>query len=178
MTYLLRLSSEHARAVAHACELYGRIRMGQLREIADELSGIDFDRRADAEKVCDALKGILFPELTSSGHYHGICSPAAGQTAHLCYEVEKSLRHRIAWTERPYTTGDGLCSNDHYEPILFPAGVAPRPECAAEDGRQPEIEYNGIRVADALAELVGTRDVIETLRVICRWKDAASVGVV
>lgn len=176
-TYLLRLSADHAKAVVHALEFYCRVRMGQLREISDELSDIDFGQRDAADDVCDQLTRILFPELIP-GSYHSYASERTGNTAHLCYEVEKSLRHRVSWTERPLKKGDmPICSHD--APILFPSGVSPRPECAAEDGRQPELEYNGLRVSDALADLVGTRDAVESLRVIRRWKAAAaSVGMV
>lgn len=175
--YTLRITSDHAKAVVAALDLYMRIAMGQTREIGAAFEGKNGDwqqqRDSGLDQVLDQLRSILFTDLPP-GCYHSIMSPATGKSAHLCYEVHNCLRHRLAWSEYPKTKGE-LPTTHHDTPILFPSGINPIPECCTEDGRQPEIEYNGYRVSQALFDLVGTHDVAESLRIIRGWKDLVEI---
>lgn len=172
MTYLLRISQEHAYAVQRALELYQRISMGQTKEIGFEFEGKHGDwklqRGQGLDAVCEQLKRILFPDLGPNAYY-GITSEQAGKSAHLCYEVFAALRHRIAWTETPLTPGT-LSLVSHDEPLLFPSGVFPRPECASEDGKQPELAATGQRLAREIEEILETRDIKEAAEKLREWK--------
>lgn len=171
--YTLRITSDHAKAVIAALDLFDRISMGQTKEIGSVFEGKNGDwqqqRDAGLDRVLEQLKSILFPDLTTGGYY-GIMSPATGKTAHLCHEVHNCLRHRVAWSEYPKANGE-MPTTHHDTPILFPSEIEPIPECSVEDGKQPEIEYNGYRLHRAMYEIVGTHDVAESLRIIRGWKD-------
>lgn len=178
-TYLLRLSSEHAIALLTACELYMRIAMGQTKEIGVEFEGKNGDwkqqRDQGLDQACEHLKRILFPDLEPNAYY-GITHEKTGKTAHLCYEVFTTLRHRISWTESPLKEGE-FQGVSHDEPLLFPSGVTPRPQCAAESGEQPELAKSGYRIAREIEEIIGTRDLKEAERVLRQWrKELESTG--
>lgn len=172
MTYLLRLSEKHAYAVQRALELYQRVAMGQTKEIGGEFEGKNgnWQRQRDQglDAACEHLKRILFPDLEPNAYY-GIMSEQAGKTAHLCHEVFTTLRHRISWTERPLKEGD-FPGVSHDEPLLFPSGVTPRPQCAAESGEQPELAKSGYRLAREIEEILGTRDIKEAAEKLREWK--------
>lgn len=172
MTYLLRLSLEHARAVSAACDLYGRIAMGQTKEIGAVFEGKngEWQRQRDngMDEILEALKKILFPDLDRN-QYYGIMNSKTGRPAHLCYEVQKEVDYRIAWTEHP-KKADEFGGNDYYKPVLFPSGVQPRPQCASEDGTQPELAASGQRIAREIEKELGTTDIKEALRIIRELK--------
>lgn len=171
-TYTIRITSDHAKAVCRALDLYERIAMGQTKEIGSEFEGKNGEwqqqREQGLDAVCEHLKQILCPDLQRN-QYYGIMSKQTGKTAHLCYEVQKAILHRIAWTERPTAPAD----NDHFEPLLFPSGVNPRPECANDDGKQPELESSGYRLAKEIEEELGTTNIKEALRIIRNLKEKA-----
>lgn len=171
-TYLLRISTEHAKALLQACELYMRIAMGQTKEIGTEFEGKngDWQRQRDQglDAACEHLKRILFPDLTG-GAYYGITSKKTGTTAHLCYEMHTSLRHRISWTEQPLSPGEFPMAS-HDEPMLFPSGVATKPQCAAESGEQPELSRSPYKIARSIEEIIGTRDIKEAERILKTWR--------
>lgn len=172
MTYLLRLSPEHAHAVQRALELYQRIAMGQTKDIGYEFEGKNGDwkqqRGQGLDQACEHLKRILFPDLEPNAYY-GITNEKTGKTAHLCHEVFTTLRHRVNWTERPLKEGD-FPGVSHDEPLLFPSGVFPRPECASEDGKQPELAATGQRLAREIEEILETRDIKEAAEKLREWK--------
>lgn len=171
-TYLLRISSEHAKAVISALDLYQRIAMGQTKEIGSEFEGKNGDwqtqRTQGLDAACERLKRILFPDLQPNAYY-GIMSEQTGKTAHLCYEVFSSLRHRISWTERPLQPGD-FPATSHDEPILFPSGVSPRPECADESGEQPELARSPFSLARSIEEIIGTKNLKEAEKILRTWR--------
>lgn len=178
--YTLRITSAHARAVLGALDLYMRIAMGQTKEIGSVFEGRngsswEDQRQAGLDQVCEQLKSILFPDLTPGGYY-GIMNEKTGRDAHLCYEVHCSLRHRVTWTENPLPAG-AMPSTWHDTPILFPSGVAPAPECIAEGGKQPELEFNGYKLHRAMSDLLGTHDIPEAIRKIAAWKELVETEV-
>ncbi len=173
-TYLLRLSSGHAKAVLDAVELYQRLAMGDFHEIGRVFEGKNGDwqeqREQGLDELLDRLKNVLAPDLSPRGHNYGYASEKTGETGRLLYEVLSELRYRIAWTERPPQPGR-ICDRNHYEPILFPSSVKPKPQCASEDGRQPELAATGERLAREIEAELGTTDIKEALAIIRRLKN-------
>ena len=171
--YTLRITSQHARALLSALDLYMRVAMGQTREIGNEFEGrngcsFEEQRNQGLDQLCDQLKHVLFPDLAPNAYY-GIMHEKTGKTAHLCYELHACVRNRVSWTENPLPAG-AMPTTWHDTPILFPSGVTPIPECACEDGSQPELEFNGYRLVPKMAELLGTTDIPTALRTIRKWK--------
>lgn len=176
MTYLLRLSQEHARAVSAALNLYQRCCMGDYHEIGNVFEGKNGDwktqREQGLDEVLDRLKKILAPDLNPGGHNYGYGSEKTGKMGHLAYEVKTALDFRRAWTERPLEQGE-YGDNDHYEPILFPSSVTPKPECATEDGEQPELAHTAWKIAREIEAELGTNNIKEALEIIKKLKEKA-----
>lgn len=172
-TYLIRVSPEHARALLTACELYMRIAMGQTKEIGAAFEGKNGEwqkqRDQGLDAACEHLKRILFPDLAPNAYY-GIMSEQAGKAAHLCLEVFTTLRHRVNWTECPLKEGD-FPGVSHDEPLLFPSGVTPRPQCAAESGEQPELAKSPYKLARSIEDIIGTNNLQEAENILRRWRE-------
>ena len=173
-TYLLRLSQEHAAAVSRALEITHRADMGQWRIVMEHYEGKNGDwqkqREQGLEAVTDHLQRILCPDLSPVGGY-GYGSEKTGKSGQLTYEVKNCLDHRRAWAERPPAPGDILAyGRNHSEPCLFPSDVRQKPQCSTEDGIQPELAANGIRIAREIERELGTQDIKEALRIIRQLK--------
>lgn len=89
-----------------ALELYSRIAMSQLEEIARHPAierravGLPFaewdDLRNGLEEQARLMRASLFPGLAGSSYY-GIGSRAIGNEARLAWDLQQVLRHRLAW---------------------------------------------------------------------------------
>ena len=178
-TYLLRISAEHARAVLHALYVYHRLAMGDFHELSNAFEGKNGDwkkqRAQGLDEAIDRVKAILAPDLSPRGHNYGYGGEKTGKIGQLVYEVHKCMQHRIAWTETPPNDSHGM-SNAHYDPILFPSGATPRPECAAESGEQPELARSPYKLARSIEEIVGTRDLKEAEKILGRWRHELEVA--
>lgn len=89
--YVLTLSSEQARVVSHACELFTRLHIGQLNELTWELidfSNKDFcERRDAAEPLLRQLRQLYFPDLILPGASYGV-----GSQSHPDLDVARTPR--------------------------------------------------------------------------------------
>ena len=175
LTYLLRLSGEHAAALSTACEVYHRAAMGQWRIVVDHFEGKNADwqwqREQGLDQVADQLQRILCPGLSPGGGY-GYGSEQTGRTGQLIFEVKQRLDHRRYWTEEGIPQDS---HRDYHEPMLFPSPVTPKPECAAESGNQPELAVHPMKLAKEIEEILypdGFTDLRDGVKRLKQWKKA------
>lgn len=127
LRYVLSMTEEQARAVSRACELYARLRIGQLDELNFELllfkSREDIcERREQALNLLLLLKKIYFPELNGHGHSYGVGHDEVSDRAWVAYQA---MRYAMAWHDHP-EGGIGV----HFDPPM-PLSNEPLPTCEA-----------------------------------------------
>lgn len=103
LRYRLLLTPEQAYIVSRACELYSRLRLGQLHELNDDLLLIQSkdnicERRNTANELLFKLKELYFPQLQGLGHSYGV---GHDEYADRSWNVHHALRYKMAWTEHP-----------------------------------------------------------------------------
>ena len=110
MSYTLTITAEQARTLSSACELLGRLGMGQVHDAFNYLPA----NRYDARGLADDLATI--EQLIGRHHISGgICAaPPASQTAWDLYQV---LRHRLAWDR--HQDGEDVTAVDFRDPMRF-----------------------------------------------------------
>lgn len=112
--YNLSISTNQARTLCRALDLYSRIGMGQFTEIlfTYERGGMLEPRyREEAVKLLDRLH-YLITRLPPSA-YHGIHSNAIHDDLRVAFDLQQVIRHKIAWTEEP----GGGATVDFREPM-------------------------------------------------------------
>lgn len=91
----LTLTDKQAKLLAHACEFYARIVMGQFTEIPFELLnfGIDADdyceRRDKADELLLEARKYIYPELNGRGHSYGV---GKFENADKVWDVYQAIR--------------------------------------------------------------------------------------
>lgn len=91
----LTLTDKQAKLLAHACEFYARIVMGQFTEIPFELLnfGIDADdycaRRDKADEFLLEARKYIYPELNGRGHSYGV---GKFENADKVWDVYQAIR--------------------------------------------------------------------------------------
>ena len=111
--YILDLTEEQAKTIAHACEFFARIKMGQFNEIpflllANELPGNDYCTKRDiANKYLLETRKAIYPELHGMGHSYGVGKFADADRAFDVYQV---LRHALGDPREPFRLGEPLPS--------------------------------------------------------------------
>ena len=109
--YILDLTEEQAKTIAHACEFFARIKMGQFNEIpflllANELPGNDYCTKRDiANKYLLEARKAIYPELHGMGHSYGVGKFADADRAFDVYQV---LRHALGDSREPFQLGEPL----------------------------------------------------------------------
>lgn len=108
-SYLLHLTEEQAQTLSEACELYSRIGIGQLEEVAhmarmgvlahkDKTDGVDAESLDAAEEaLMDAKRHITGMPSNAS---FGIHSDKVRQTFKLAWDLRQVIRHRLSWDRR------------------------------------------------------------------------------
>lgn len=132
--YILTLSSEQARVVSRACELFTRLHIGQLTELTWELmdfSHKDFcERRDAAEPLLRQLRQLYFPDLVLPGASYGVGSQSHPDLdSDRAWDVYQVLHNVRAWHEHP----EGGVSVDFHSPL--PTSGEPLASC--------EVKQNG-----------------------------------
>jgi len=105
--YQLTITGTQGDVINRALDLYYRLMMGQLGEIAavmrhrsmlrgDSFGAIDWRRVDD---LLAELKGIVFPTLGSA--FYGIASPEVPDEAKKMCDLRDVIRHCIAWDRNP-----------------------------------------------------------------------------
>lgn len=97
-TYQLLLTEKQAKTIAHACEVYARIRMGQFNEIIHSCLDIKLNtddycnRRDDAEQALLVARRFIYPELHGLGHSYGM---GKFEDADLSFDVYQVIRTKF-----------------------------------------------------------------------------------
>lgn len=119
----LILSREQAEMVKDACELYARLRIGQLERIVEMMLDVrgaeDYcERRDTATALLRTVACIIFGR-TAYG------SPDCKKDAlhHRAWNIYAALRHSLAWHDNPQG-GWSVCYDEPY-----PWGGEAVPEC-------------------------------------------------
>lgn len=91
----ITLTDKQAKLLAHACEFYARIAMGQFTEIPYELLSFDIDtdeycrRREEADRLLLKARKQIYPELHGIGHSYGI---GKFENADKVWDVYQAIR--------------------------------------------------------------------------------------
>lgn len=91
----ITLTDKQAKLLAHACEFYARIAMGQFTEIPYELLDFSIDtddyceRRDKADELLLEARKYIYPELQGRGHSYGI---GKFENADKVWDVYQAIR--------------------------------------------------------------------------------------
>ena len=148
--YVLHMDAETAQIVAHACELYSRLRCGQFQEVRHLTVwpvGQDdqtFCNRLNAcEEALNRARDAAFPEFAGSiGRSYGVGHFRDADTA---WNVYQAVRYIKAWHEYP----EGGDTVNFRPPLRF--SDAPMPRCEIRDG---DMEWHECFVDPKTGELV------------------------
>lgn len=98
--YVLKLNSEHAEVLQNALELWSRIHMGQIEEVAwplqDMVHTVAYHELKDKLKECCPLVTGLPPNA-----YFSLTSEKVPETAKMAWEMYAEIRHRTSWDRMP-----------------------------------------------------------------------------
>jgi len=102
--YLLEIDERQARILNDALDLYSRIGIGQLEEIANNFRWFNDPRLKDnwdkldiARSLLDSIKMLLFKQ-PPNGSY-GIYHPDVPDCYRVAWDIQKVIRHHL-WLER------------------------------------------------------------------------------
>lgn len=104
------MSLEQAQACSNALDLYARICMGQIEEVAQMVAMGRIKPNCDTGAIaspgqCDQIRGLTASIKAvlglSSGQHHGIGSKLAGDSAHRAWEVMKVMDKAMAMHRNP-----------------------------------------------------------------------------
>ena len=91
----ITLTDKQAKLLAHACEFYARVFMGQFTEIPFELLNFALDsddyceRRDKADELLLEARKYIYPELCGRGHSYGV---GKFETADKVWDVYQAIR--------------------------------------------------------------------------------------
>jgi hypothetical protein len=91
----ITLTDEQAKLLAHDCEVYARVAMGQFTEISYDLLSLDIDsddycaRRDKADELLLEARKYIYPELHGRGHSYGI---GKFESADKVWDVYQAIR--------------------------------------------------------------------------------------
>lgn len=108
---LAQLSEVQARTLVDALDLFSRIQMGQLEEIMNmaRMGSIphrdDQDVSARIEEIEEAEPLLHEVKRLLTGHSpnasFGIFGNKTPESARVAYEIQRAIRHRLAWDRQP-----------------------------------------------------------------------------
>ncbi len=99
--YSIEITLEQAQTISRACELFGRLHMGQFKVLADEFIGCDTLSNVDLNKLRDGLEQLEQLITGSPNSYHGIASHKIPEKAKIAVDLYQVVRHRITWDKEP-----------------------------------------------------------------------------
>ncbi len=96
----LELSDEQLSVISKACELYARIYMGQLEEVAPLFTSMPEARYQELTLALKALNTVI-TEMPEQAHF-GIRNERVPEVARCAYDIHQVIRHHLAWKQHPY----------------------------------------------------------------------------
>jgi hypothetical protein len=106
--YTLHLTERQARVIVDALDLFSRIGMGQLKEVAYVLrqnplpsSDPDLEARTTLlSEIRDKLDTLSRYWMKGPGFY-GITSKSISDRFRIAFDIQQVIRHRLAWDRNP-----------------------------------------------------------------------------
>lgn len=102
MRYRLEITRKQAQVIQEACDLYSRLKCGQMEELLRffdlraRASRDDFQAaRVFLEKIGQIVTGL------GPGVSHSVGSHEIGDEARVAYDLLQVIRNRLAWEEKP-----------------------------------------------------------------------------
>ena len=177
--YRLTISRHQAHVINSALDLYARLHMGQVDELAYLYRALANKRGLSAEATdaidvhCTILSRLVGP---ASGGYYGIAHQLVSDTARVATDIKQVVRHRLAWDREP----SGGMTVDFDQPHAY--GNEPLPTIDRLTDGQPERYPAGpvgvVRLTEDLESVVETTDLRTALEHIKAWRSAAMAGAV
>lgn len=102
--YHLEMTERQAQIIINALELYSRIGMGQLQEVAYVLRSnsvpgfINFNALDKVESLTREASSYW---MNFSGGYHGISSNKINDSFRVAWDLQQVIRYRLAWDRNP-----------------------------------------------------------------------------
>lgn len=122
---LLEMTPEQAGAVALACEMMMRLKLGQFNFISEALKNIEPGQNMTAwcveRDTADEL-GNVMAKLVLGENSMRMPMAQGDATCHVCMDVWHTIRHTLAWDAHP----EGGMAVDFYPPILHFGINAPK----------------------------------------------------
>lgn len=132
--YRLTISEHQAHVLMRALDMYFRVGMGQLGEVAEHL----VTKKATTIEWCDArdlvhdclraARVYAMPELPSQNAYHGIASEKIDDTNRVACDLHDVIRHHLSWERHPeggWTTNFQKARGLSQEPLATIETVKP-----------------------------------------------------
>ncbi|BAT56567.1 hypothetical protein NOS3756_55790 (plasmid) [Nostoc sp. NIES-3756] len=95
----LDLNNEQLAVVSKACELFARIHMGQLEEIAWLFSSLPEERYQELTETLKELN-TLITQMPKQSHF-GIRSEQVPKIAKSAYDIHQVISNYLAWKQTP-----------------------------------------------------------------------------
>lgn len=106
--YTLHLMEKQARVIIDALDLFARIGMGQLKEVAyvlrqNPLPSSDPDLEARTNLLSDIRDklDVLARYWMNGPGYYGITSKSISDRFKIAWDIQQVIRHRLAWDRKP-----------------------------------------------------------------------------
>lgn len=143
------LSPAQASIVMRACELFSRLRAGQLDHVIDEVEDMQFAALPKEEKIRQeqfdkiienresvkehliAVKSMMFPELRGYYSSYGV---GHDERADIAWEVYTTIRHKVSWHEHP----EGGYTVNFNTPMQFSQEALPKCEILKKNPSAPD----------------------------------------
>lgn len=123
--YQIEIGEDELRLVQKALDFYGRISLGQFKEISD-VPSVDklLDKKDRHEDFNRAINEMAFIYNQSLHSYYGIFNKEnVGDDARIVMDIEHAIRHKF-WQDQPIETRTNYTVNSHPADICRIAGMA------------------------------------------------------
>ena len=110
-TYTLHLNATQAATISLACEVLGRLGMGQFKDALECLPTREFCADGWHEDM-DAIGHILkkYSPIWGMGTGHGISHRETTETSKVAWDLYQVTRHRLSWDTAQESGHPGECN--------------------------------------------------------------------
>jgi hypothetical protein len=103
--YHLAMTDRQAQVLVNALDLYSRIGMGQLTEVAHILRMNVIGNPGGTVEALDAVERLTREAAScwmgGSGGYYGITSEKISDVFRVAWDLQQVIRYRLAWDRKP-----------------------------------------------------------------------------
>jgi hypothetical protein len=106
LTYQLSLTEKQAQVIIDALDLYSRVGMGQLEDVAHVLRLYSKPSEKYAEwnridMVQNLMREAAVAWVGNAGSYYGITNQKISDVFRVAFDLQQVIRHRLAWDKNP-----------------------------------------------------------------------------